>query len=296
MVLEQLLYPLTNLLRQAKFHASVMKKRARWKIQLIGAPIIDPPFRLFQKLFPFRYEPARYVGTFLDHDEPAREMQAERVPRVIYCLWTGRNPMSTRRQAGLADIRDKNPNVEVRLVTPDNLENFVVPHSPLHPLYENLSLVHRSDYLRGYLLHHYGGGYCDIKRIRNPWAAAFDRLEESDKWFLGYTEVKFDMVPNIPGRIGRDLIRASAQMLGHGSYIARPRTPITGEWLHEMNHILDRVREDLMRYPGDERGKNPGYPIRWTGILADVLSPIIFKYQDKVIHDNSIIVNFSDYR
>lgn len=290
-------YRLVHILKQAKFHASVGKKRARWKIQLIGVPLLDPAFRLYQKAIPFGYERARYVGTFLDHDEPARDIHAgEPVPRVIYCVWTGDNAMSKNRQEGLADIKKKNPGIEVRLVTPSNIEHYILPETPLHPAYEHLSLVHRSDYLRGYLLHHHGGGYCDIKRIQQPWSAAFNRLEASTKWFLGYTEIRFDMVPRLPGKIGRDLIRASGQMLGHGSYIARPRTPITGEWMHEMHRLLDRVQEDLARNPGDERGKNPGYPIRWTGILADILSPVIFKYQDWVMHDNSIIVKFENYQ
>lgn len=288
---------LIYLMKQAKFHGAVIKKRTRWKIQLVGVPLIDPPFRLYQKIVPFHYEQGRYTGTFLEHSEPARDVvEFEPVPRVIYCVWTGNNPMSKNRVEGLADIRGKNPDVEVRLITPENIQDYVLPEFPLHPLYSHLSLVHRSDYLRGYLLHHYGGGYCDIKRIREPWVAAFDKLQASDKWLLGYTEVKFDMVPQVPGKIGRDLIRASTQMLGHGSYIARAKTPITGEWLHEMNQVLDRVHADLVTHPGDERGQNAGYPIRWTGILADVLSPIVFKYQDKVIHDDSIIVNFNNYR
>lgn len=294
--MQSLSYRLVHILKQAKFHAAVMKKRFRWKVQLIGVPIIDPTFRLYQRLFPFRFERARYVGTFLDHDEPLMGEPRGPVPRVIHCVWTGSNPMSQNRQEGLADIQKQNPGIEVRLITPDNIQDYILPNEPLHPAYENLSLIHRSDYLRGYLLHHYGGGYCDIKRIKKPWEAAFNRLEASDKWFLGYTEIRFDMVPNVPGTIGRDLIRASAQMLGHGSYIARAKTPITGEWMHEMDRALDRVQDDLARHPGDERGKNLGYPIRWTGILADILSPITFKHQDKVIHDSSIIVYFKNYK
>ena len=49
-------------------------------------------------------------------------------------------------------------------MTPANLQDWVVAGHPLHPAYNDLSLVHRSDYLRAYLLHHHGGGYCDLKR------------------------------------------------------------------------------------------------------------------------------------
>ena len=61
--------------------------------------------------------------------------------------------------------------VDLVLVTPDNLGEWLVDDSPLHPAYEDLSLIHRSDYLRGYLMHHHGGGYIDIKQPLGSWVA-----------------------------------------------------------------------------------------------------------------------------
>ena len=35
-------------------------------------------------------------------------------------------------------------------------------------------------------------------------------------------------------------------------------------------------------------GQEPGYPIPWTGLLADVLHPLCLKYRDRVLLDDAI--------
>lgn len=63
----------------------------------------------------------------------------------------------------------KNSGVEVKLITPKNLNNYLLPDFPLHPAYDYLSLVHKSDYLRCYFMHFHGGGYSDIKPNYKNW-------------------------------------------------------------------------------------------------------------------------------
>ena len=97
--------------------------------------------------------------------------------------------MTHNRTAALSQLRRDNPFLEVVLVSPDNLVEWLIPDSPIHPAYERLSLVHRSDYLRSYLMHHHGGGYADIKRDYGDLTPCFDRLENSNRqWLLGYPE------------------------------------------------------------------------------------------------------------
>lgn len=57
--------------------------------------------------------------------------------------------------------------VDVILITKDNLHEYILPENPLHPSYKYLSAVHRSDYLRTYFMHFYGGGYSDIKKLQD---------------------------------------------------------------------------------------------------------------------------------
>ena len=55
----------------------------------------------------------------------------------------------------------------------------------MHARYRDLHVVHRSDYLRAYFLHFFGGGYTDIKEPIGSWAAAFDRFDASSAWLCG---------------------------------------------------------------------------------------------------------------
>jgi hypothetical protein len=263
---------------------------------MVWVTLADPPWRLWQRMRPYAYDPSRYSDTFLVLEPRRLDDPVEReVPRVIRLLWLGDAEMSSQRRAGVDSIQRLNPGIDVQLITDQDLDLILVAEEPLHPAYEYLSFNHRSDYLRGYLLHHHGGGYCDVKPVRHSWAPAFDRLEQSEAWLLGYTEVRFDMVPKWPGRLGRDLVRASTQVLGQCSMIARAHSPLTRELHAEQIARLDHWLEELERHPGGVRGETPGYPVPWLGLFGGITGPLCLKYQERIIHDDTVIVRFKNY-
>ena len=81
----------------------------------------------------------------------------ETLERRIFCFWTGDNKMSENRLDAIASLRDK-AEVEIVLVTPADLDKFILTGFPLHKGFQYLSAVHKSDYLRCYFMHHYGAG------------------------------------------------------------------------------------------------------------------------------------------
>ena len=97
---------------------------------------------------------------------------------VVFCAWTGRNAMSADRSAALQSLM-LNIGCPVVLLTPDTLTNWVLPEHPLHPAYPYLSLTHKADYLRVYMMYHHGGGYTDIKRVTRNWRPLFEALLSS---------------------------------------------------------------------------------------------------------------------
>lgn len=86
------------------------------------------------------------------------------VTRRIFVAWTGEDELTPNRLAALESIRAMNGGLDVVLVAPENLHEWVVDGHPLNTAYAHLSAVHRSDYLRAYLLRHHGGGWSDPKR------------------------------------------------------------------------------------------------------------------------------------
>ena len=259
-----------------------------WRYALINRT--EPLVQAWHRIHPYRYDPADFRALGLDYDAPAPAPQPGPVPRVIYALWTGDNPMSPVRADAFRSLVEANPDIPVVLVTPENLDDYVVPEHPLHPAYEYLHYVHRADYLRAYILHFHGGGYADIKRTVNSWAPAFDRMDASDAWLMGYRNPVRWMTPNFPDRhLNRLMVRTSDLRLGQASYIARPQTPLTAEWLFHLERRLDAALPRLREHPGDARGSDPAYPLGWNEILAQILDPLTVKHHKHLLYEPSLL-------
>ena len=106
------------------------------------------------------------------------------IPRHMMVFWFG--PTFTgARQAAYNKLRD-HVGVPLHLVTSENLPNYTVPGHPLHPAFEYLTPVHKSDYLFGYFSHHVGGAFHDIKQPFGNWAPYFDKISSNRAfWLLG---------------------------------------------------------------------------------------------------------------
>lgn len=265
----------------------------------------DRAYRTYSEIVPLRFDINRHRSRygelprmyFMHRQPPEGCSTTESVPDHIFVLWTGNNEMSQNRQEGLQSIRECNPNREIRLITPGGLKDYVLPEYPLHPAYEDLSLVHRSDYLRAYLMHHYGGGYSDIKRWKTSWEGAFQQIQnDPDMWIIGYRELGSDRVGGRDARLGRQTRTRYHQIAGAGAYICRPRTPFTGEWLREIERRLDYYREELAQHPGDQLGSNPGYPILWIEIGMDIQYPLELKYNKRVAFNEDLLPSLKNHR
>lgn len=114
----------------------------------------------------------------------------------VYIFWTGDNVIPEVRLKSIEAMKALSQS-NIILVDNSNLDEFVTA-SELHPAYEYLNLAHKADYLRCYFMHHYGGGYCDIKQINDSWVPSFELLDsKNDLLCIGYREVNRWGVANI---------------------------------------------------------------------------------------------------
>lgn len=246
------------------------------------------PAEIARLLSPPDFWYGRYPHTFLERTPPEPDGPLE-VPNIIWVFWTGDNPLTPNREAGLVRIRGFNPGTDVELVTPDRLDSFVVPGHPLHPAYEYLSLEHRSDYLRAYFLHHYGGGYADVKPLVASWRPAMDRLRDSDRWLLGVPLTDPAWASgDTPGRLGTHLMRYYRELLSASVLVAKSHSPFTGEWLREVDRRLDYYEPALREHTGPRTDQESRYPIVWTGILGQVFHPLCLKHRGKLLTDHTV--------
>lgn len=218
------------------------------------------------------------------------------LPR-IYCFWTGHNEITPNRKTALESLK-QNSGVEIVLVTPKNLSEYIVPGFPLHKTYDFLSLVHKSDYLRCYFMHHHGGGYMDVKHCRHSWVEAFRVFNSSPlKSILGYREVgKRGVAQCQDAVIQSELDKFWHLLVGNSAYICRPYTAFTTDWFHELNQRLDVHFNELIKHPGNIYGDNEGYPVKWTEILGQIFHPLCLKYNNDILFYDKICPVFKNYR
>ncbi len=235
------------------------------------------------------------------------------VPRRLFTFWTGDNPMSDDRKRCAATLH--NAGCSVHLVTPETLSNWIVPDAPLHPAFDLLSAVHKSDYLRAYFMHHHGGGYSDVKETRESWLPAFERLDANLNAFaIGYPEQRGKWISHFHrhplhgqsyyldqptsaranGLRHRWLRHCRRYLIGNGAYIFRHHTAFTAEWMRQIHFRLDLVSDALRLHPARDPRDAPGhplpgegpsrYPLPWSAICADVLHPLEYRHRGRFLH------------
>lgn len=224
--------------------------------------------------------------------------------RTIFCVWTGDELMSQNRLKALWSIF-KNTACPIAFITKDTLPHWINPEHPLHPAYEYLSSTHKSDYLRCYLMHHYGGGYSDIKYTTSNWIPYFEQLELSaDAMALGYSELAHG-IPHLLGPEGTTIRAAHKELIGLCAFIFKPQSILSAIWYEKLHALLDQKLPLLQNHPGrfplDQTGLQlPDgsislYPLRWAEILGEILHPLLFRYKIQLIKA-PIEPLFSEYR
>ena len=267
-----------------------MKEAIAHLIKILSPSIYKKILSIKQGRHRYTFSPDKYPGSFLNNNYPI-ESYTEMIPEVIYTFWTGDNEMSQNRQRGLKSM-EQISEVNVILITPNNLKDYILEDFPLHKAYYNLTLNHRSDYLRCYFMHHFGGGYSDVKTHNNSWKKAFIKLnKDNNKWVLGYPEV--GGVANVGGQLYKDLVFHISLLLGNGAFICRKKTRFTYEWQIELHKRMDEYSERLELFA---KGEITDYPIPYTYLMGDIFHPLILKFYKKTMKDKSLMPEFTNYR
>lgn len=242
---------------------------------------------------PYVYDPDRYPHHFLTSYTSSSVPGA--LPRRVFCAWTGDNPIPPARASALDQTRRTfdASGIEFILITPKNLSDWTVEGDPLPDEYQYLSLIHKSDYLHAYVMHHHGGGWVGIKPVTSSWDVGFRRMEaDMDKWMAGYSEVSGYALAEFGGRLANDLRNHYSSLLGLGATIFRPGSPLTDEWLVELNSRLRYYSDRLRRHPGGTRGVNSSYPVPYLELYSGIVHPLQLKYISRLLCEESLKPDF----
>lgn len=284
-------------LRSLKHGAFVATKRARWLRAEAGVRLDDLTGRLRETLGPgYRYRDGRYPRTFLELPDPPH-VDALECPRVIYTVWFGAE-MPPKRRRSLEELERRNPRSSVVLVTEENLDDFLVPGHPLHPVFPRMAATHRSDHIRTYLVHFHGGGYSDLKAPRASWDGAFDQMNsERSILVTGYREITSNYVTENPRNLGSDLRKYYRFVLGPSAFIMRPNSVFTASLWREQWRRMDYCSPALPESaPSDPYALASSYPLWWTELFPDIAQCLSLKFQDRIRFDDDLRPALKDYR
>jgi hypothetical protein len=222
---------------------------------------------------------------------------------TIFCMWTGTNPMSSQRIQALWSIYN-NTRCPVVYINHQSLRDWEKPEYPYHPAFEYLSDTHKSDYMRCYLMHHYGGGWADIKHTSADWRPHFAKLRSSSALALGYQEIP-DGIPHLNNSLGNEIRLNHDKTIGLCAFIFKKQSEITYEWYEQLCATLDQLIEQLALHPATHpqdqfgltlpNGKRSEYPIKWADILGEIFHPLVYKYQSQILK-SPIEPRFFGYR
>lgn len=216
------------------------------------------------------------------------------IPQVVFVFWFNHKntlpPMSLNRFNALKSLI-KNIGVPVIIITHENLGCFIKKNYPIHPGFQYLTGNHKSDYLRTYMLHHYGGGYHDIKFREKSWEHEWDRFEDKEIWIIGRRELKPDCIGHPPGE---NWVKKEYKKLVTMSWIiCRRNTEYTRTLMKMLNDTLDKHLEQLIKHPAKiPRGYNPNdlanidpeypYPLRWLELMGEHFHPLMLKCTEHI--------------
>ena len=212
---------------------------------------------------------------------------------VLFCVWTGNNPLTPNRAESLLSIY-KETNCPVLFLTQNNIQDWELKNAPFHPAYEYLSETHKADYLRCYFMHHFGGGYSDLKRTVRSWMPAFEMLRESPNVLgVGYKEIGPQGVAECPEPLRTELRLNYDRLLGNCAYIFRKQSVFTQRWIDAVHLLLDAksdtLRNNPARHPMDHFNailpdqSTSAYPLRWTELLGEIFHPLSYEFRDRLI-------------
>lgn len=226
--------------------------------------------------------------------EPIQNQNIDYIKQfTIFCFWTGSNEMSDNRKKCLLDLKS-NSKCNVILVTPETLDEYILPQHPLHQSYTYLSETHKADYLRTYFMHFHGGGYSDVKMPSTSWINAFHDMQNNPNCYInGYHE------PDPGGIANLDVQHLWQELVGNCAYIVRPNTEFTQKWYGSMLAFLDTNLEELRQnpstYPQTQKGDGTNYPLEWNELLGRIFHKISVDYIPNMLYSVPIPI-LSNYR
>jgi len=216
----------------------------------------------------------------------------------IFCMWPGEDKLTPDRATEVFSIL-ANTQRPVIFLTPRSYKLWELPTAPFHPATKYISECHMADYLRVYLMHHFGGGYSDIKFTYKSWAGAFDALKNNPEALaLGFpfdVPGEFGLSKKFAGTAELEYYKINYEPFGiaHSAFIFKKKTNLTQDMLNMLHEFFDEKLHELKENPSRVQKDSFGitlpdgsiskYPLDYTENV-DIFHKALFKHKSRLIH------------
>ena len=127
-------------------------------------------------------------------------------------------------------------------------------------------------------MHHFGGGYADIKIYSsdNNWDQCFDLINDHPEYdVIGAPEYAGGTFPQYRNP---EILK---KLVANGYFIVRPHSKFSTEWWNRVNKKLDERLEDAKKHPAefprDGGGLNKSkYPLRWAEVQGEIFHRLCY--------------------
>lgn len=226
------------------------------------------------------------------------------VPFVVWCYWEGEEMNGNRKLS--FEYLQKNIEVPLGLITPINLSSFIKDNHPLPKDFDKLSIVHRSDYIRTYLMHHYGGGWHDIKATEVSYKDVWQKFSNKNIWIIGKKEIKGGAAKTKDHK-GRYIPDYYQDLIAVPTWVAKPNTELSKNLLLSLEKTIADNADLLNKYPAKHprekklpnsnflkkginilkfiyQKRSLNYPLEWT-LFGNAFHPLILEYKEHVSYN-----------
>lgn len=225
-----------------------------------------------------------YVPDAEQTEQPRIYRSVRNLP-IMWLFWHDLKHMSATRQEGLHKLMNT-ISLPTQIVTLDTLSLFVKDKIP--KAFQYLSGVHQSDYMRFYLIHHYGGLYHDIKpRTEKVNIQHYiELLNNTNIWIIGVQEIHADDIAQT--KQTTYLANHYQTLISPVCFMGKPQTPLTQELLQTLNQQLKEYENILKEHPAPyprccQGGQETyGYPLRWAELAGEKWHPLTYKYRQHI--------------
>jgi hypothetical protein len=232
-----------------------------------------------------------YISQFTKDSLEGFERE-EGVLKVVYVCWFSHRDytpvLHPNRFQALKTIVN-NIGVPVLMITQENFPKLIRDGDSIHEGFNYLSANHKSDYVRAYMLHHYGGGYHDVKFRKLSWEKMWKKFGDEKVWIISRREKHPKWVGHPPGQ---KHIRKHFRKLGTMSWvILRDHTPYSQELYDSVHVTLDKHLEELKKHPahkprccygGRRKARHNSYPLRYLELMGEIFHPLMLKYNEHI--------------